>query len=114
MLTLLAVQAINAATLSAAFQRYDELGFVQRRKSEGVKPQPLIALCPGVAPTLLRDGALDPSGSLAALIEHLSAFRREGKDRRDEGGVVPPRLLNVIEKNLGAVVEWTRNADARM
>lgn len=109
------LEAINAATLSAAFTRFQELEFVTWRKSEAAKPIPLVAINPAYLPQYAEDGTLVPGGKLSNFIERMSAFRREGKDRRDEGGIVSDRVLTIVRANFGPVVEWTRqDKGARM
>jgi len=109
------LEAINAATLSAAFTRFQELNFVTWRKSESAKPIPLVTLNPDYLPEYAPDGTLVTGGKLAVFIERMSAFRREGKDRRDDGGVVSERVLSIVRANYGPVVEWTRQDNgARM
>lgn len=136
------LEAINAATLSQAFGRMEELGLVLRKKSgeylpfetsdsvgtsagdgtddrlslpcsvsrdtDSVKPIPLIAISPEYTPMYVfppspsaasstSSTSPPPSNSTAPLptqhpdslprlwdfLEHLSSFRREGKERRE-------------------------------
>lgn len=77
------LESINAATLSQAFTRMEEMGMVLRRKSNDQKPISIMALHPQFWPSQTSD--------LTSYIDHLSQFRREGKDRR--------------EKNVGAKVQ---------
>ncbi|PWN45569.1 acyltransferase-domain-containing protein [Ceraceosorus guamensis] len=108
------LEAINLATLSAAMVRFQELGFIVRRKSDGPKPVPLVALNPAYVPTYDAEGRVTNTGPLVSFLERLSAFRREGKDRRDEGSVISERIGNVVRANFAPVVELTRLGESRI
>lgn len=122
------LEAVSAQTISQAITRYEELGIVVRRKSSAAKPVPLIALDPSYKPRLQQTQqqqglsekgttttttTISPGGGgkLWEFLERLSAFRREGKDRRDAGDVVGERLLDVIGRNYPTPVETTRHTD---
>lgn len=89
--------------------RYEELGYVRRRKSQGSKPIPLIAISPDCAPHFdAGTQKFEPRGKLWEFLEHLNSFRREGKDRRDAGDVVGEAVLRVLRQNTPAPVETTQ------
>ncbi|KAF6767404.1 Phospholipid/glycerol acyltransferase [Kalmanozyma brasiliensis GHG001] len=70
------LESINAATLSQAFTRMEEMSMILRKKSSHQKPIPIMALNPNFWPS--------QTSNLAAYIDRLSQFRREGKDRREK------------------------------
>lgn len=70
------LESINAATLSQAFTRMEEMGMILRKKSSHQKPVPIMALHPSFWPS--------QTAKLTDYIDRLSQFRREGKDRREQ------------------------------
>ncbi|PWY97414.1 acyltransferase-domain-containing protein [Testicularia cyperi] len=78
------LESINAATLSQAFTRMEEMGMILRKKSADQKSISIMALHPQFWPST-------QTSKLTSYIDRLSQFRREGKDRR--------------EKNVGAKVQ---------
>ncbi|KAJ1027687.1 hypothetical protein NDA13_003147 [Ustilago tritici] len=70
------LESINAATLSQAFTRMEEMDMILRKKSSHQKPVPIMALHPNFW--------LSQTSKLTDYIDHLSQFRREGKDRREQ------------------------------
>ena len=74
------LEAVNQATLSNAFLRLVEAGVLLTRKSD--TNVNLMALHPDWLPTRTEDGGISPSGKLWDFLSRLSAFRREGKNRR--------------------------------
>ncbi|PWN47949.1 acyltransferase-domain-containing protein [Violaceomyces palustris] len=119
------LEAINAATLSQAFNRMEELGMIQRRKSSDMKPIPLMALSEDWQPPFERESQWgqrevgkpedDSStksryrmvlkGKLPEYLDHLGQFRREGKDRREQS--VNLKILRLLEGDHPSVVERT-------
>lgn len=99
------LEAINLATLSQAVGRFEELGVVMRRKSESVKPIPLIALSPEYRPTYDGDQVM-ARGRLWDTLEHLSSFRREGKERREN--LLGERIMRHVANDDSQIVEVTR------
>ncbi|CAO1634993.1 unnamed protein product [Sympodiomycopsis kandeliae] len=104
------LEGINAATLSQAFTRLEELGIVRRRKSESTKPIPLIAIAPDYRPTyyLSPENATTapaPQGRLWDFLNHLSSFRREGKERREI--LLGERVMKHIREDKYHIVETT-------
>lgn len=118
------LEAINSATLSQAVTRFEELGLVMRRKSDSIKPISLIALNPECAPrydVLLRnnkdastassdgkgDGVtlLQEEGKLWGMLKHLSSFRREGKERREN--LLGERIMRHVMNDDPSIIEMT-------
>ncbi|KAK0538801.1 hypothetical protein OC835_001329 [Tilletia horrida] len=99
------LEAVNQATLAQAFARYEERGIIIRRKSNSVKPIPLVSLNPDWRPSFSADGSV-VEGRLWSFLEHLGTFRREGKERRDQ--VIGARIMTLIQQSYPSVVEWTR------
>ncbi|CAO1625113.1 unnamed protein product [Parajaminaea phylloscopi] len=122
------LEAINSATLSQAVTRFEELGLVMRRKSDSVKPIPLIALNPEYAPRYeiqpifggedAAGGKSSPgstsvngitlpeeSGKLWDMLKHLSSFRREGKERREN--LLGERIMRHVMNDEPSVIEIT-------
>ncbi|KAK4699865.1 hypothetical protein P7C70_g6389, partial [Phenoliferia sp. Uapishka_3] len=88
------LEAVNQATLSNAFLRMVESGVILTRKSTSPKHKglPLMALHPSWVPRRLPSGDIAPTGRLWGFLEQLGAFRREGKNRRDNS-TGRPRFL---------------------
>lgn len=115
------LEAINAATLSQAFGRMEELGLVLRKKSDSAKPIPLIAISPDYKPiytTSPRASASAPQGSvpqegskLWEFLEHLSAFRREGKERREI--LLGERIMRHVEAAEYTIIERSKRKNGR-
>lgn len=75
------LEAASSQILSNAFERLVELGAVETRRSKAAKSVPLVSLAPDWTPSRAADGSLLPQGRLWDLLDRLSAFRREGKNR---------------------------------
>lgn len=109
------LEGINAATLSQAFTRLEELGIVLRRKSTPSsttpKPIPLIAVSPEYCPTYDDDqgdgskGGPAPKGKLWDFLNHISSFRREGKERREI--LLGERIMKHVREDKYNIVEVT-------
>lgn len=91
------LESINAATLSQAFTRMEEMGILLRKKSSHQKPVPIMALHPDIWPS--------QSSRLTHHIDHLSLFRREGKDRREQN--VGAKVRKYTSMYIPSVVEET-------
>lgn len=99
------LEAVNQATLSNAFLRLVEAGVLLTRKSD--TNVNLMALHPDWLPTRsAADGGIEPAGKLWDFLSRLSAFRREGKNRRD-GATVGSRVLRHCSTITPPVLLWT-------
>ncbi|KAI0243630.1 hypothetical protein L0F63_003336 [Massospora cicadina] len=93
------LEAINKETLVNAFARLKEMGVILSL------PRPSrIALHMDFFPHYDPSGAILPQGPLWALVERVGAFRREGKNRRDNATVSTRvlRLANLIGRQMMA------------
>ncbi|KAL8292445.1 hypothetical protein RQP46_001057 [Phenoliferia psychrophenolica] len=100
------LEAVNQATLSNAFLRMVEFGVILTRKSTKTKGLPLMALHPDWVPKRLPSGAIEPAGRLWEFLGRLGAFRREGKNRRDNS-TVSTRVFGHCSAIAPPVLEWT-------
>lgn len=98
------LEAINNATLAQALQRFEEIGMLLRRKSDSTKPVPLIALAPEYRPRYDAEGRVE-GGRLWEMLERLSSFRREGKERRET--LLGERVMRHVRGDGSEVVEVT-------
>ena len=81
------LEAASSQILANGFERLTELGALETRRSKAAKSVPLVSLAPDWTPSRADDGTLQPRGRLWDLLDRLSAFRREGKNRRDSSTV---------------------------
>jgi hypothetical protein len=78
------MEAVNQETLKNAFHRLqDEKVMLIRRNKTAPREPTRIALHPHYVPARHADGSILPEGYLWSLVERISQFRREGKNRRD-------------------------------
>ncbi|KIS72419.1 uncharacterized protein UMAG_11632 [Mycosarcoma maydis] len=89
------LESINAATLSQAFTRMEEMGMILRKKSSHQKPVPIMALHPSFWPS--------QTTKLTDYMDRLSQFRREGKDRREQS--IRPKVRQYTSTYIPPVVE---------
>ncbi|KDE03677.1 hypothetical protein MVLG_05866 [Microbotryum lychnidis-dioicae p1A1 Lamole] len=101
------LEAVNQATLANAFMRMVELGVILTRRSTTLKGSPpLMALHPKWVPSRMASGEIAPEGRLWDFVSHLSTFRREGKNRRDNA-TVSKRVFEHCQAIAPQVLEWT-------
>ncbi|KAI8057148.1 acyltransferase-domain-containing protein [Syncephalis plumigaleata] len=99
------MEAVNQETLKNAFHRLqDEKVMLIRRSKMAPKEPTRIALHPHYVPARHVDGSILPEGRLWSLVERISQFRREGKNRRDNA-TVSSRVLRLAE--LSGISSWT-------
>ncbi|OZJ06950.1 hypothetical protein BZG36_00135 [Bifiguratus adelaidae] len=79
------LEAVNKETLKNAFIRLEQQGIISAEKDASVKSL-LITLNSAYVP-FRQNGAIVPDGKLWRLVERVSVFRREGKNRRDNATV---------------------------
>ncbi|RKP25575.1 hypothetical protein SYNPS1DRAFT_8956, partial [Syncephalis pseudoplumigaleata] len=91
------MEAVNQETLKNAFHRLQaERVMLVRRGAASPREPTRIALHPHYVPARDADGSILPEGRLWSLVERISQFRREGKNRRDNA-TVSSRVLRLAE-----------------
>lgn len=90
-------EAVNKETLKNAFVRLEEMHILKVRKSRSSKAPPMMALAADYVPRRTPTGVIAPVGKLWELVEQIGKFRREGKNRRDNG-TVSVRVLRLAEQ----------------
>ncbi|KAF2396708.1 acyltransferase-domain-containing protein [Trichodelitschia bisporula] len=99
-------EAVNKETLKNAYARFEEEGIVV--VSKGPRGE-VVRLAEEWVPMRGEDGKVRAEGRLWEFAEGISAFRREGKNRRD-GGTVRRRVLGLVETVGGLLFEEERGA----
>lgn len=91
-------EAINTEAIKNAYSRWREEGVIQQSRSEAGKGVPVVQIAPEWLPIRnSEDGSLQAEGRLWDLIDRISQYRREGKNRRDEAAV-SGRVLDLASK----------------
>lgn len=119
-------EAINGATLANAFSRMEQMDMLLIRKTEEKKPARLVALHPDWVPHVEYIQQLAPHeesayvpdlpedqamvGRLVTYFNQLVAFRREGKDRRNQSG--SSKIFEHVFAGGPSIVHWD-NLDLR-
>ncbi|KAF9116743.1 hypothetical protein BGX27_011057 [Mortierella sp. AM989] len=89
-------ESVNMETLKNGFNRLSDYGILMVKKATSSKEKTKVALHPDFMPSRGADGRLSTDGTLWDMVEHISTFRREGKNRRDNA-TVSSRVLRFAE-----------------
>ncbi|KAK9248381.1 hypothetical protein V1506DRAFT_452533 [Lipomyces tetrasporus] len=91
------LEAVNKEVLRSAFSEFEAEGIIVVRRSKSGRLPAIMSLSPEWLPRRYNDDAkansfsrasrIRPKGRLWDYVEHISIFRREGKNRRDSASV---------------------------